>query len=158
VFCKSLRFLLIAACVSVQAACQSSVETPSAPAAVPPPPAVQTVSPAQAIQLADGTWTVQGTRVPGSRFCGEWLVRLTSAGGQLSGVVSHARATVQMQNLVLMPDGSFSGTTPAKMVGSRRAPPSTVTGRFSGDTVNLTFDSQRCPPRQGSAIRHASGS
>ena len=157
VFCRSLRFLLVAACVSGQATSQSSAETPPTPAAVSPPPAAQAVAPAQPIQLADGTWTVRGTRVPGSRFCGEWLVRLTSAGGQLSGVVSHARATVQMQNLVLMPDGSFSATTPARMVGSRRAPPATVTGRFSGDTVSLTFDSERCRPRQGSAIRHASG-
>jgi hypothetical protein len=157
VFCRSLRFLLIAASVSVQGACQSSVETPSAPAAAPPPP-VQTVAPAQAVQLADGTWTVHGTRVRGSRFCGEWLVRLTSAGGQLSGVVSHARVTaVPIQNLVLMPDGSFSGTTQASMSGSRRARPATVTGRFSGDTVSLTFDSERCPPRQGSGVRHAAG-
>jgi hypothetical protein len=157
VFCRLLRFLLIAGCVVTQGACQSPVEAPAAPPAAPPVAPVQTVAPATASQIADGTWTVQGTRVPGSRFCGEWLVRLTSAGGQLSGVVSHARTTVAIQNLALAPDGSFSGTTPERMVGSRRVPSSKVTGRFSGDTVSLTFDSARCPPRQGSAIRRAVG-
>jgi hypothetical protein len=153
----SLRFLLLAGCVSMQSACQPPAAAPPAPVAAPPVAAAQPAAPPPAAQLADGTWTVQGTRVPGSRFCGEWLVRLTSAGGQLSGTVSHARVTVPIQNLVLMPDGSFSGNTQARMSGSRRAPPSTVTGRFSGDTVSVTFDSERCPARQGTAIRHATG-
>ena len=123
-----------------------------------PARAAQPAAPAQAIQLADGTWTVQGIRIPGSRLCGEWLVRLTSAGGLLSGTVSHARNTaVPIQNLVLMPDGSFSGTTQASLSGPRRAPPAKVTGQFSGDTVNLTFDSERCAPRQGTATRRALG-
>ena len=132
-FRRSLPFLFIAVSVSVAA-----------------------VVPVQA-QLTNGTWTVQGTRVPGSRRCGEWLVRLTNARGQLSGVVSHARATVPIQNVVLMPDGSFSGTTQASLSGSRRAPSSKVTGRFWGDTVSLTFDSELCPPRQGTATRRALG-
>jgi hypothetical protein len=153
----SLPFLLIAACVSVQSACQYPGATPPAPAAVSPAPAVAPAAPVPAIRLADGTWTVQGTRVPGSRRCGEWLVRLTNAGGQLSGTISHARNTVPIQNLVLMPDGSFSGSTPASTSGSRRAPPAKVTGQFSGDTVNLTFDSERCAPRQGTATRRALG-
>jgi len=155
----SLSFLLIAAAVSVQSACQYPAATPPAPAAVAPMPAAALAAPVPAIQLADGTWTVRGTRVPGSRRCGEWLVRLTSAGGQLSGTVSHARNTaVPIQNLMLMPDGSFSGSTPASMSGSRRAPPATVTGQFSGNTVNVTFDSERCTPRQGTATRRALGS
>ena len=104
----SLPFLLIAACVSVQSACQYPAAAPPAPAAASPVPAAAPAAPAPAIQLADGTWRVQGTRVPGSRFCGEWLVRLTSTGGQLSGTLSHARNTaIPIQNLVLMPDGSF---------------------------------------------------
>ena len=157
-FRETLPFLLIAAGVSVQSACQYPAATPPAPAAVSPVPAAAPAPPAPAIQLADGTWRVQGTRVPGSRFCGEWLVRLTSAGGQLSGTLSHARNTaIPIQNLELMPDGSFSGSTPASMSGSRRAPPATVTGQFSGDTVNLTFDSERCAPRQGTATRRALG-
>ena len=154
-FRGSFLLLVIAACVSVQSACQYPAATPPAPAAVSPMPAADS---APAIQLADGTWRVHGTRVPGSRFCGEWLVRLTSTGGQLSGTLSHARNTaIPIQNLELMPDGSFSGSTPASMSGSRRAPPATVTGQFSGDTVNLTFDSERCAPRQGTATRRALG-
>ena len=114
--------------------------------------------PAQAIELADGTWTVQGTRIPGSRRCGEWLVRLTNEGGQLSGVVSQARSTVPIQNLVLMPDGSFSGATPERLVGRNRAPASKVVGQFSEDAVSLIFESERCPASQGTATRHpASG-
>ena len=112
----------------------------------------------EAIDFTDGSWTVQGTRIPGSRRCGEWLVRLTSAGGQLSGVVSQARSTVPIQNLVVMPDGSFSGTTPERLVGRNRAPASKVIGRFSGDTVSLTFESERCPAGRGTAARRpASG-
>ena len=117
-----------------------------------PVPAAQP-APAPVIEFADGTWTVQGTRIPGSRRCGEWLVRLTNAGGQLSGVVSQARSTVPIQNLVLMPDGSFSGTTPERLVGRNRAPASKVIGRFSGDMVSLTFESERCPASQGTATR-----
>ena len=158
VFRGALPFLLTAACMSVQSACQYPAATSPAPAAVSPVPAVAPAAPAPAIQIADGTWTVRGTRVPGSRRCGEWLVRLTSAGGRLSSTVSHARNTaVPIQDLVLMPDGSFSGTTQASMSGSRRAPSATVTGQFSGDTVNLTFDSERCAPRQGTATRRALG-
>ena len=158
VFRGALPFLLTAACMSVQSACQYPAATSPAPAAVSPVPAVAPAAPAPAIQIADGTWTVRGTRVPGSRRCGEWLVRLTSAGGRLSSTVSHARNTaVPIQDLVLMPDGSFSGTTQASMSGSRRAPSATVTGQFSGDTVNLTFDSERCAPRQGTATRRTLG-
>jgi hypothetical protein len=155
VFLGPLRFLLFAGCVSMQSACQPPAAAPPAPVAAAPAPAAQPAAPPPAVQLANGNRNVQGTRVPGSRFCGEWLVRLTSAGGQLSGTVSFARVTGPIQNLVLMPDGSFSGNTPARMSGSRRAPPSTITGRFSGDTVNLTFDSERCPARQGTAVRRA---
>jgi hypothetical protein len=157
-FRGSFPFLFIAACMSVQSACEYPAATSPAPAAVAPVPVAQPAAPPPAVQLADGTWTVRGTRVPGSRFCGEWLVRLTNTGGQLSGTVSHARNTaIPIQNLMLMPDGSFSGSTEASMSGSRRAPPATVTGQFSGDTVNLTFDSERCAPRQGTATRRALG-
>jgi hypothetical protein len=66
-FRESLPFLLIAACVSIQSACQYPGATPSPPAAVSPMPAVAPAAAAPAIQLADGTWRVQGTRVTGSR-------------------------------------------------------------------------------------------
>ena len=112
------------------------------------------VSPVRA-QLADGTWTVQGEGSPGSRRCGAWLVRLTNLRGQLSGTVSHARTTVPIQNLVLMPDGTFSGATKPDLRRSRHARASKVTGRFSGDAVNLTLDIQSCPAREGTATRQA---
>ena len=140
----------------MQIACQPPAAAPAASVAAPPPVAQPAASP-PSVQLADGTWIVQGTRVPGSRRCREWLVRLANAGGQLSGTVSHARVNVPIENLVLMPDGSFSGTTQASLSGPRRAPPAKVTGQFSGDTVNLTFDSERCAPRQGTATRRALG-
>jgi len=106
-------------------------------------------------QLADGVWTVQGEGSPGSRRCGAWLVQLTNLRGQLSGTVSHARTTVPIRNLVLMPDGTFSGVTEADLRRSRHARASKVTGRFSADTVNLTLNIQSCPARQGTATRQA---
>jgi hypothetical protein len=143
VFRGSLRLLLIAECVSL--------------AAVSPVHAVEPVATAQAMQLADGTWTVQGPGISGSRRCGDWLVRLTNAQGQLSGQVSHNRSNVPVQNLALMPDGSFSGTAPANFARSRHARASKISGQFSGDTVSLTFASEHCPPRQGTATRRATG-
>ena len=141
VFHRSLRLLQIGGCVAA--------------AAVSPVRAVEPVLTAQAMQLADGTWTVQGPGFRGSRRCGDWLVRLTNARGHLSGEVSHARANVPIRNLVLMPDGSFSGTAPASFARSRHAHASTISGQFSGDSVSLTFDSEHCPPRHGTATRRA---
>ena len=141
VFHRSLRLLPIAGCVAA--------------AAVSPVRAVEPVLTAQAMQLADGTWTVQGSGFRGSRRCGDWLVRLTNAQGHLSGEVSHNRANVPIQNLVLMPDGSFSGAAPANFARSRHAHASTISGQFSGDAVSLTFNSEHCPPRHGTATRRA---
>jgi hypothetical protein len=138
---RSWRFLLIAGGVSV--------------ASILPLRAAEPVATAQATQLADGTWTVQGPRFRGSRRCGDWLVRLTNARGQLSGEVSHARSNVPIQSLVLIPDGSFSGTAPAGFARSRHAHASKISGQFSGETVSLTFDSEHCPPRKGTATRRA---
>jgi len=141
VFRRSLQLLLIAGGVAATA--------------VSPVRAVEPVATAQAMQLADGTWTVQGPGFRGSRRCGDWLVRLTNARGHLSGEVSHARANVPIRNLVLMPDGSFSGTAPASFARSRHAHASRISGQFSGDSVSLTFDSEHCPPRHGTATRRA---
>ena len=121
IFRGSLSFLLIAGCVWVSG-----------------------ISPARA-QLADGVWTVQGEGSPGSRRCGQWLVRLTNVRGQLSGTVSHARTTVPIQNLVLMPDGTFSGTTEADLRRSRHARASKVTGRFRGIRSTLLWKSSPAP-------------
>jgi hypothetical protein len=136
------RFLLIAICASL--AVGSSVRAIESATAAPD-------------QLADGIWRVQGRAIPGSRRCGDWLVRLTNAGGQLSGVVSLARSSVPVQSLALLPDGSFSGTTQAGLTGSRHARSYKVTGKFSGDTVSLTLEDNQCPPRHGTAIRQAGG-
>lgn len=121
--------------------------------AVLPPPAFAQPKPGLAPDtLADGTWTVQGHELPGTR-CGHWLVRLTNMRGTLSGVVSLARGSVPLTNLTLMPDGSFSGSTRAGVVGSTYARAYTVSGRFSGDTVHLTLKNDVCPARHGVAHR-----
>jgi hypothetical protein len=136
-----LRFLFVAVCAAV--------------AAVSPGRAVEPPATAPATQLPDGIWTVQGRAIQGTRRCGDWLVRLTNRQGQLSGVVSLARSSVPIQNPVLHPDGSFSGTTRAGLTGSRHTRAYTVTGQFSGDTVRLTLEDNMCPPRHGEATRHA---
>jgi hypothetical protein len=108
---------------------------------------------APATELADGTWTVQGNAIQGNRRCGDWLVRLTSRQGQLSGVVSLAQSSVPIQNLVLQPNGSFSGRGRAGLVGSRHIRGYRVSGKFSGDMVSLTLQESMCPPRHGTAVR-----
>jgi len=122
---------------------------------------IVSVSPVRAVgpaaEIADGIWTVQGRAIHGTRRCGDWLVRLTNARGQSSGVVSLARSSVPIQNLMLQPDGTFSGTTRAGLTGSRHARAYKVTGKFSGDTVSLTLKDSMCPPRSGTAIRQAGG-
>ncbi len=104
-------------------------------------------------RLVNGTWTVQGPELPGTRRCGHWLVRLTQMHGRLSGVVSLARGSVPIQNLVLSPDGSFSGSTQAGVVGSSYARPYKVTGKFLGNTLHLTLENGICPARHGVAAR-----
>jgi hypothetical protein len=80
----SLRPLLIAACALLLV--------------VSPVGAVEPTGAAP--QLADGTRTVQGSAIQGARRCGDWLVRLTNSGGQLSGIVSLARSSVVSQRFV----------------------------------------------------------
>ena len=109
---------------------------------------------AAAVPLPDGIWRVQGRAIHGTR-CGDWLVTLTSRQGQLSGVVSLARASVSIEGLLLQPDGRFSGATRAGLVGSRHARAYQVSGRFSGDKVTLTLEDNLCPARHGTAIRQA---
>ena len=36
--------------------------------------------------------------------------------------------------------------------------PHKITGQFAGDRVNLTLETDRCPPRHGTAARRAAGS
>ena len=134
------RFLLVAVCALVAAVSSLEAEEPAA---------------APATQLADGIWTVQGRAIQGTRRCGDWLVRLTNRQGRLSGAVALGRASVPIENLALLPDGSFSGTTRGRLAGSRLARAYKVTGKYSGDTVSLTLETDVCPPRHGTATRQA---
>ena len=143
VFRGSLLLQLLVVCASLAAT--SSVRAAEPTTTVP------------ATQLPDGVWTVQGRAIQGTRRCGDWSVRLTNRQGRLSGVVSLARSSVPLQNLVLQPDGSFSGTTRSGLTGSRHTRAYDVTGKFSGDTVSLTLEDSLCPPRHGTAIRQAGG-
>ena len=106
-------------------------------------------------KLADGIWIVHGRAIPGTGRCGDRLVRLTNRQGRLSGTVALARASIPIENLALLPDGSFSGTARGGLAGSKLARVYRVTGKFSGDTVSLTLEDDICPPRHGIAIRHA---
>jgi hypothetical protein len=115
--------------------------------------AVEAATTVPASELADGIWMVHGRAIPSSERCGDRLVRLTSTQGRLSGVVAFGRASVPLEHLALLPDGSFSGATRGGLTGSRLARVYKVTGQFSGDTVSLTLEDGLCPPRHGIAIR-----
>ena len=136
---ESTLLLLVAVCASL--------------AAVLPVRAAKAVTTVPAGWLADGIWMVQGRAIPGSRRCGDRLVRLTNKQGRLSGVVALGRASVPLEHLALLPDGSFSGTARGGLAGSKLARAYKVTGKFSGDTVSLTLEDGICPPRHGIAIR-----
>ena len=135
----STLLLLVAVCASL--------------AAVLPLRATEAVTTAPASELADGIWVVHGRAIPSSERCGDRLIRLTNKQGRLSGVVALGRASVRLENLALLPDGSFSGTTRGGLAGSRLARAYKVTGQFSGDTVSLALEDDICPPRHGIAIR-----
>jgi hypothetical protein len=140
----SSHFLLVAALASL--------------AVASPVWAVEPVAAAPASQLANGTWTVQGRAIGGTRRCGDWLVRVTSRQGQLSGVLSLARSSLPIRNLALQPDGGFTGKTQAGVVGSTHVRAYRVSGTFSGDTVSLTLEDNLCPPRHGTATRQVGSS
>jgi hypothetical protein len=108
---------------------------------------------------ADGTWEVKlpGGRGGGRGCSGELVVRLTIVQGRLSGVFLGGRGTQTIENLVLKPDGSFTGITSggdapgglAKVIWS-------VSGQFSGNTpaVTLTKTTEvSCAPRTGQGTR-----
>ena len=82
------------------------------------------------IQLADGTWMVQARANLSTLYCRDRLVLLTNRHGQLSGSVAFARASAPLHNLVLMPDGSFSGATRGGVAGSKLGRFYKVTGKF----------------------------
>ncbi len=104
----------------------------------------------------DGFWNVQGRQIPGLR-CGDWMVRLAVEQGRLTGVVGVGQGNVILQNLVLRPDGSFSGNTPAGHINGRVVRAYQVKGQFRGDLVTVTLGNEICPDRQGHAQRQWTG-
>lgn len=122
-------------------------------AAVPLIPAVKASTADSAIQVADGTWLVHARANSYTRYCRDRLVLLTSRHGQLSGSIAFARASAPIDNLMLLPDGSFSGATRGGVSGSKLGRFYKVTGKFSGDGVSVTLEGIGCPPRHGTATR-----
>jgi hypothetical protein len=114
------------------------------------------LAPALAQAPEQGFWTVQGRAVSGTR-CGDWAVRLAVEQGRLTGVVGVGQGNVTLQNLVLRPDGSFTGNTLAGHVNNRAVRAFNVTGQFSGDAVTVTLKNEICPDRTASARRQPTG-
>ena len=105
----------------------------------------------------DGAWIVRGPAPVGNQ-CSAWFVGLAVENGQLgAGVVGIDLGNINMQNLVLNPDGSFSGNTAAGFVNYQYVRPYTVVGQFTGDMVTLTLKSIICNDRTGSAMRQPLG-
>ena len=113
-------------------------------------------SPAVAQVPRDGFWTVQGRAVSGTR-CADWVVRLAVEQGRLTGVVGVGQGNVALQNLILQPDGSFSGNTVAGHVNNRAVRAYNVAGRFSGDMVIVTLKNEICPDRSATGWRQSVG-
>jgi hypothetical protein len=104
----------------------------------------------------DGFWNVQGRVISGTR-CGDWMVRLEVEQGRLTGLVGVGQGNVFLQNLVLRPDGIFSGNTAAGHINGRVVRAFQVSGRFSGDLVTVTLSNEICPDRNGHALRRSTG-
>lgn len=118
--------------------------------------ALALTSPAVAQVPRDGFWTVQGRSVPGTR-CADWRVRLAAEQGRLTGVVGVGQGNVILQNLVLQPDGRFSGNTVAGHVNNRAVRAYDVTGRFAGEMVTVTLKNEICPDRSATGWRQPVG-
>jgi hypothetical protein len=103
-----------------------------------------------------GFWNAQGRAVPGTR-CADWYVRLAVEDGRLTGVLGVGQGNLTIQNLVLRPDGGFSGSTPAGHVNSRVVRAYNISGRFTGDIANVTVKTELCPDRTASARRQPFG-
>jgi len=118
--------------------------------------ALALLTPALAQAPIEGFWTVTGRAVAGTR-CASWFVRLAVEQGRLTGVVGVGQGNVIIQNLVLRPDGSFSGNTVAGHVNHRPVRAYYVVGRFSGDWVSVTLTNEICPGRTATAWRQWTG-
>jgi hypothetical protein len=104
----------------------------------------------------DGFWNVEGRAISGMP-CGDWMVRLAVEQGRLTGLVGVGQGNVMLQNLVLRPDGSFSGNTAAGHINGRVVRAYQVRGHYSGDLVTVTLSNEICPDRQGQGLRHWTG-
>jgi hypothetical protein len=112
--------------------------------------------PAGAQVPRDGFWVVQGWGIHGMR-CSDWMVRLAVEQGRLTGNVGLVQGNVTIDNLVLGPDGRFSGQTRAGHVNARAVRANQIRGQFVGDTVWVTLSNEICPDRNGSARRQSFG-
>jgi hypothetical protein len=113
-------------------------------------------SPAVSQVPRDGFWVVQGRGIAGMR-CADWMMRLAVEQGRLTGSVGLVQGNVIIDNLVLGPDGRFSGQTRAGLVNGRSVRANQVRGQFVGDTVRVTLSNEICPDRNGSARRQSFG-
>lgn len=104
----------------------------------------------------DGFWVAQGPGIPGMR-CSDWMVRLSLEQGRLAGSLGLSQGNVIIQQLVLRPDGTFSGTTPAGHVNARAVRAYQIRGRFDGDVVSVTLSNEICPDRSARARRQSTG-
>jgi hypothetical protein len=123
---------------------------------VAPAFALTLLTPALAQRPIEGFWTVTGRGASGMR-CGSWSVRLAVEQGRLTGVVGVAQGNIIIQNLVLQPDGSFSGNTVAGHVNHRSVRAYSVVGRFQGNLVSVTLRNEICPDRAASGRRQWTG-
>jgi hypothetical protein len=106
----------------------------------------------------DGTWVAYGQQLPGTRYCGDWSVSLVVAPGQLSAFVKVGRGSQPLENLMLRPDGSFTGSARGGFPGTngQPLPAFTVSGKLSGDTITASLETLTvvtCPTRNGQGKR-----
>jgi hypothetical protein len=93
----------------------------------------------------NGTWEVRlggggGGRAAGHGCSGDLVVRLTVAQGRLSGALVGGRGSQTIENLVMNPNGSFTGiTSGGAAAGGLEKNIWSVSGQFSGDTPTVTI-------------------
>jgi hypothetical protein len=104
---------------------------------------------------SDGAWEVRLPPTGAGRCVRDWIVRLTVAQGQLSGVFQGrggqfgAFGTQTIEKLVLKPDESFTGTTSgyssSHLGGYSSLVTFLVSGQFSGNTVSIAITGVTVP-------------